>query len=102
MTDNVQQGMTAVQAARLERSIIGGCVLMIAFIFQPFSQVVFTIGCVGVVVGGLAFNLVPFCKPGNTYRQVGKVALVVAVIFFVVVALALASAWAYGIYLRAQ
>jgi len=102
MTDNVQRGMTAVQAARLERGIIGGCLLMMAFVFQPFSQALFAIGCAGVVVGGLAFNLVPFCRPRNTYRQVGRAALVVAVIFLVVVALALASAWAYGIYLRAQ
>jgi len=102
MTDNVQQGLTAVQAVRLERSIIGGCLLMMAFVFQPFSQALFAIGCIGVVVGGLAFNLVPLCKPGNTYRQVGKATLVIAVIFLVVVALALASAWAYGIYLRAQ
>ena len=59
-------------------------------------------GCVGVVLGGLAFNLVPFCKPGAKGRDIAKIAMIVAIIFVVVVILALAAAWAYGIYLQAK
>lgn len=101
MSSTDQQGMTARQARRLEYSIIGICVLAMAFIFQPFSQTLFTVGCIGVVVGGLAFNLVPFCVPGTTYKKVLKILLTVLIIFVVVVLLALGSAWLYGLYLKA-
>jgi hypothetical protein len=101
MSDNVEQGMTTAQAKKLEYGIIGASLLALAFIFQPFSQTLFSIGCIGVVIGGLAFNLVPACVPGNTYKKVAKLGLIVAIIFIVVVVLALTSAWLYGIYLRA-
>jgi hypothetical protein len=100
MNENIEQGMTAAQAKRLEFSIIGVSLLALAFIFQPFSQVLFSVGCVGVVVGGLAFNLVPHCVAGKTYKDVAKIGLIVTLIFVVVVILALASAWAYGVYLK--
>jgi len=101
MSNNVEQGMSARQARRLEFIIIGASLLALAFIFQPFSQTLFSIGCVGVVIGGLAFNLVPHCVPGNSFRNVTKTGLIVVIIFVVVVILALASAWLYGIYLKA-
>jgi hypothetical protein len=101
MKENVQTGMTAAQARRLEYGIIGACLLALGFIFQPFSQTLFSIGCVGVVVGGLAFNLVPFCVAGTSGHKVLRIALIVAVVFVVVVLLALGSAWLYGVYLRA-
>lgn len=96
-----QQGITAGQARRLEYTIIGTCLLAMAFIFQPFSQILFTVGCIGVVVGGLAFNLVPFCVPGTTYKKLLRVALTVLIVFVVAVLLALGSALLYGVYLRA-
>jgi hypothetical protein len=101
MRSTDQQGMTARQAQRLEYSIIGMCVLAMAFIFQPFSQTLFTVGCIGVVVGGLAFNLVPFCVAGTTYKKVLRILVTVLIIFVVVVLLALGSAWLYGVYLKA-
>jgi hypothetical protein len=101
MSANDKRGMTARQAKRLEFTIIGASLLALVFIFQPFSQILFSIGCIGVVVGGLAFNLVPFCVPGTSYRKIAKVSLTVAIIFVVVVILALASAWLYGVYLGA-
>ena len=55
-----------------------------------------------VVVGGLAFNLVPLCQPGRPLRDIGKAALVILIVFVVVLLLALASAWLYGVYLQAQ
>lgn len=102
MKTTVEQGMSAAQARRLEYGLIGLCLLALLFIFQPFSQALFSIGCVGVVVGGLAFNLVPLCVPGAKGRDVAKAGLIVLVIFVVVVLVALASAWLYGVYLNAS
>ena len=100
MSNNREQALTAVQARRLEYGIIGLCVVAMAFIFQPFSQTLFSIGCVGVVVGGLVFNLMPVCIAGSSYKKIARTGLVVVIIFAVVVMLALSSAWLYGIYLR--
>ena len=100
MSDNTENVLTAAQARRLEYGIIGLCVAALVFIFQPFSQLLFSLGCVGVVVGGLTFNLMPFCVAGSSYKMIAKVALIVAIIFVIVVMLALLSAWLYGVYLR--
>jgi small-conductance mechanosensitive channel len=100
MSAETPQGMSASQARKLEYSIIGLCVAALVSIFQPFSQFLFSAGCVGVVVAGLAFNLMPFCRPGVSFGQIGKVLLIVMVVFAVVVALALASALAYSFYLK--
>ena len=102
MKSTTQVGLTAVQARRLEYGIIGACLAALFCIFQPFSQTLFSIGCVGVVVGGLAFNLVPFCKAGTSRKKILRITLIVALIFGVVVLLALASAWLYGVYLRSS
>jgi hypothetical protein len=100
MTDNVQSpGMSRKTAVRIEFGIIGLCLLAIVMIFQPFSKLAFTAGCILVVVGGLAFNLVPLCRPGRPLRSLLVGAAVVLVVFFVVVLLALGSAFLYGIYL---
>jgi hypothetical protein len=101
MSNGNENTLTAAQARRLEYSIIGMCVLALIFIFQPFSQLLFSIGCVGVVLGGLTFNLMPFCVAGSSYAKIGRVAAIVAVVFVIAVLLALASAWLYGVYLRA-
>ncbi|WP_420411039.1 hypothetical protein [Roseibium sp.] len=100
MSSQTQKGMTAARARRLEFAIIGLCVVALVSIFQPFSHLLFSAGCVGVVVAGLAFNLMPFCRPGVSLAKVGQVAVIVLVIFAVVVALALASAWGYSLYLK--
>jgi hypothetical protein len=100
MTENVQSpGMSRKTAARIEFGIIGLCLLALVMIFQPFSMLAFTAGCVLVVVGGLAFNLVPMCTPGRSLRSLLTAAAVVLAVFGVVVLLALGSAFLYGIYL---
>ncbi len=100
MTENVQgPGMSRKTAARIEFGIIGLCLLALVMIFQPFSKLAFTAGCILVVVGGLAFNLVPMCTPGRTLRSLLGSALVVLGVFVVVLLLALGSAFLYGIYL---
>lgn len=91
-------GMTAVQAKRLEYSIIGFCLFALLLIFQPFSQLLFGLGAIMVVIGGLAFNLVPQCQAGIPLRSVLRTGMIVLVVFAVVVVLALASAKLYGIY----
>ena len=53
-----------------------------------------------MVLGGLAFNLVPFCQPGRPARDLWKAAGIILIVFAVMLALALASAWLYGFYLQ--
>lgn len=102
MSEGRAGGMSAAQAGTIEALIIGLCLLALFAIFQPFSLGLFSAGCILVVVGGLAFNLVPLCQPGRPLRDLGKAALVILIVFVVVLLLALASAWAYGVYLQAQ
>ncbi len=92
-------GMSRKMAGRIEFGIIGLCLLALVMIFQPFSRLAFTAGCILVVIGGLAFNLVPLCRPGRSLRSLLTSAAVVLAVFGVVVLLALGSAFLYGIYL---
>lgn len=95
-------GMSGAQARTAEALIIALCLFALVAIFQPFSLTLFSIGCGLVVLGGLAFNLVPFCQPGRPARDLWKAALVILIVFVVVLLLALGSAWLYGVYLAAQ
>jgi hypothetical protein len=94
--------MTVAQATRLEYAIIGLGLVALVLIFQPFSLALFSIGCALVVLAGLINNLLPLCEPGVSKRTVIQAALIVALIFVVVTALAIGSAWLYGVYLAAQ
>ena len=51
-----------------------------------------------VVVGGLAFNLVPLCRAGVPLSRLLRVAGIVVVTLIVISALAISSAWLYGKY----
>ena len=62
-SDNLNSGMTRRQARTVEYSIIGLCIVAMVMIFQPFSLTLFSVGAGLVVLAGLAFNLVPFCRP---------------------------------------
>lgn len=92
--------MTANQAKWVERLIIGLCVLSILFIFQPFSIQLFSIGCVTVVIGALAFNLVPLCREGVPARSLAKVSLIILIILAVAAALGVGTAFLYVGYLE--
>ncbi|HET6468724.1 MAG TPA: hypothetical protein VFG43_10140 [Geminicoccaceae bacterium] len=94
-------GMSAATAKRIERGIIALCAAALVFIFQPFSKDLSALGMGLVVLGGLAFNLVPLCEPGRPLRDLVRVALIVALIFVVVLCLAIGSAVLYGYYLAA-
>jgi hypothetical protein len=102
MSEGRAVGMSQAQARTAEGLIIALCLFALFAIFQPFSLALFSIGCGLVVLGGLAFNLVPFCEPGRPARDLLRVALVIAVVFLVVLALALFSAYLYGVYLEAR
>ena len=93
-------GMTVRQARAIEYSIIALCIVALVCIFQPFSQTVYGVGAGLVVLGGLAFNLVPQCRPGRPVRAVLKVALIVAIVLIVVITLAVALAFGYAAYLQ--
>ena len=94
--------MSAGQARWLEGGIIGLCVLAMAAIFQPFSKPLYGLGCGLVVLGGLAFNLVPMARPGVAASAVLRAALIVLVVFLVVTALGIGAAELYGLWLRAS
>ena len=92
--------MTAAQAKWVERIIIGICVVSVLFIFQPFSLQLFSIGCVTVVFGALAFNLVPLCREGVPARSLVKAGIIVLVILGIAAALGVGTAFLYVEYLE--
>jgi hypothetical protein len=89
-------GMSAKSALRLEYSIIALGIVALLLIFQPFNITLFTIGAMIVVIAGLVNNLLPLAQPGVPVRSVITVAMVVAMIFCIVLLLAIISAWLYG------
>ena len=92
--------MTAYQAKMVERSIIGLCLLSILAIFQPFSMALFSIGCVTVVISGLAFNLIPFCREGVPARSLVRVSVIVVIILVVAMLLGIGTSLLYVEYLE--
>lgn len=87
--------MTAAQAKLVERLIIGLCVASVLAIFQPFSLTLFGIGCVTVVIGALAFNLVPFCREGVPFSKLVRVSTIILVILVAAAALGIGAALLY-------
>ena len=92
-------GLTAGQARAIEAAIILLCLSALLMIFQPFSLTLFTVGAGLVVLGGLAFNLIPLCRPGVAPRSLVKVVLIIAIILAVVIALGFGTAQLYVWYL---
>jgi hypothetical protein len=95
------QGMSAATARMIEYSIIALCVLSLIMIFQPFSLTLYGIGAGLVVLGGLAFNLIPHCRPGVPLRWLLTVALIVLILLVVVFCLAVGTSYLYAWYLEA-
>lgn len=96
------EGMSAATARTIEYSIIALCLLSLVLIFQPFSLTLYGIGAGLVVLGGLAFNLIPFCRPGVPLRSLVKVALIVLALLVVVFLLAVGTSYLYAWYLEAN
>ena len=89
-------GMSVKTATNLEYSIIGIGVVALLLIFQPFSLTLFAIGCGLVVLAGLINNLLPLCQPGVPVSTIVKAGATVAIIFVIVLTIALVSAYLYG------
>jgi len=94
------QGMSAATARTIEYAIIALCVLSLVMIFQPFSLTLYGIGAGLVVLGGLAFNLIPHCRPGVPLRWLFTVALIVLAILIVAFVLAVGTSYLYAWYLE--
>ena len=95
------KGMSAATARTIEYAIIGLCVLSLIMIFQPFSLALYGIGAGLVVLGGLAFNLIPHCRPGVPLRWLVTVTLIVLALLVVVFILAVGTSYLYAWYLEA-
>ena len=91
-------GMTPAAARRVEFTIIGLGVLALLMIFQPFNLTLFAIGCVLVIVAGLVNNLLPLAQPGVPARSVVKAAMIIAMIFCIVLLVAIFAAHLYGVF----
>lgn len=89
-------GLTPTAARTLEYSIIGLGVFALLMIFQPFNISLFPIGCALIVLAGLVNNLLPMAQPGVPKRSLVTVAMVVAMIFCIVLLVAIAVAHLYG------
>lgn len=98
MNGEQQQGMSPASALRLEFFVIGLGIFALILIFQPFSLTLFAIGSGLVVLAGLINNLLPLAKPGVPFRSVAVVAMVVAMIFCIVILVAIAAAHLYGVF----
>jgi hypothetical protein len=101
-TSSSTKGMSAATADRVANAIILLCAASLIMIFQPFSKLASGIGMGLVVLGGLAFNLVPMCEPGRPARDVWRTALIVVVVFVIVFLIAIGSAHLYGLYIQAS
>jgi len=95
-------GLTGRQARIVEGSIIGLCILALVLVFQPFWLPLYSVGAGLVVLGALAFNLVPLSRPGVPAKSLIKAGLIVLILLLLIVALAIGSAYLYGLYLVAQ
>ena len=93
-------GMSRMQAGSIRNAILALCIISLVFVFQPFSLTLFGIGMTSVVVGGLAFNLVPLCEPGKPLAAIIRAAVIVVVILLAVIGMAIGSAELYAIFLR--
>ena len=94
-------GMSAATARTIEWSIIALCLSSLVFVFQPVSPTLHALGMVLVVVGALAFNLVPFCRPGRPLMGLVRISAVIAVIAATAIGIAMGTAILYGDYMRA-
>jgi hypothetical protein len=96
MSIEPEKGMTSKQAFKMEYSIIGLGLFALVLIFQPFSIVLFSVGCMLVVLAGLVNNILPLAQPGVKISSVITTAMVVAMIFCIVLLVAIWAAYLYG------
>ena len=68
-------------------------------IFQPFTIFFYSIGAGLVVLGGLAFNLIPFAREGVPLSKLGRVGLIVLAILAIAIILGIGTGYLYVWYL---
>ena len=85
----VRPAMSRRTARLIVDAIIGLCLLAIVFIFQPVWRPLYSAGCVMVVAGGLAFNVVPFANTRNPLSRVLRVGAIVLAILIAAVLVAI-------------
>jgi hypothetical protein len=102
MQDRSTAGMSVRQAKAIEYSIVTVSVLSLVLLFQPFSLALYSIGAGLVVLAGLAFNLVPLCRPGRPVASLVKAAVIIVIIFIVVAVLSMGAVELYAMYLTAR
>ena len=83
------------QAKTLRMCILALCVISLICIFQPFSLALFTMGSIGVILGGLIFNVMPFCQEGVPIKTIIKTALTIAYILIGFIAIASLVSYLY-------
>jgi hypothetical protein len=98
VSDERNDAMTPAAARKLEYAIIGLGVLALLMIFQPFDITLFAVGCLIVVLAALANNLLPLAQPGVPVRAVVKAAMIIAMIFCIVLLVAIFAAYLYGLF----
>ena len=96
MNTEPEKGMTSKQAFKMEYAIIGLGLFALVLIFQPFSIGLFSIGCMLVVLAGLVNNILALAQPGVKVSSVITTAMVVAMIFCIVLLVAIWAAYLYG------
>ena len=98
----LQGGMKVGQARAVVRAVILLCGAALVMIFQPNIESLYTVGAGLVILGGLAFNMVPLANPGRHIGGVLKAGVIVLIILVVAIMLALGSAELYSLYLESQ
>lgn len=97
---SIGKTMSVGQAKAIERSIITLCLVALVSVIQPFSLQLYGIGLILCFVGGLAFNLVPFCRAGKTFKSLYLAAGIVVVVFVIFIALGLGVTELYALSLQ--
>lgn len=97
MSAGPEDRMSPAAAFRIEAAIIGLGIVALVMIFQPFSLLIFSIGCGLVVLAALANNLLPFAQAGKPLRKVIFAGLIVALVFCTALVVSIAAAYLYGV-----
>lgn len=98
----LQGGMKVGQARAVVRAVILLCGAALVMIFQPNIEILYSVGAGLVILGGLAFNMVPLAVPGRRIGSVFKAGIIVLIVLVIAIMLALGSAELYSLYLEGQ
>ncbi|WP_422050819.1 hypothetical protein [Shimia sp.] len=89
-------------AARSRGLILAMSIGSLIAVFQPFSHVLFQVGCLTAFFSAILFNLMPFINAGQPLKSLRQPAVTILIVFLCLVGFAILSAWGYVLYLQAQ